>query len=233
MPNILAIETSTSVCSVALCTENKTIALKENFELNSHSRLLTVLINEILKENNYSINNIDAFAVSIGPGSYTGLRIGVSVTKGLCFGTNKPAITISTLKALAKQFLNNNPIIANENNSILCPMIDARRLEVFTAFYKTDLTEILTPCPIIIDENSFKDNLLDQKIYFFGDGADKCKNIIKSENAFFENTIHPSAIAVAQLAQESYKKKQFADVAYFEPLYLKEFVAIKSTKKLF
>lgn len=233
MPNILAIETSTSVCSVALCSENSTIALKENFELNAHSRLLTVLINEILEENHFSINNIDAFAVGIGPGSYTGLRIGVSVTKGLCFGTNKPAITVSTLKALAKQFLNNNPGIANEANSLLCPVFDARRLEVYTALYKPELSEILSPVPKIIDENSFQVYLKNKKIYFFGDGAEKCKNNIKSENAIFDISINPSAVAVAQLAQEMFKNKQFADVAYFEPLYLKEFIAIKSTKKLF
>lgn len=233
MPNILAIETSTTVCSVVLYSNNTIVAVKESSEPNAHSRLLTVLINEILTENDFPINNIDAFAVSIGPGSYTGLRIGVSVAKGLCYGLSKPAIAVSTLKAMAKQFINNNYDVTNNTNILLCPMIDARRLEVYTALYETKLKEILSPRPLIIDELSFNVHLKNQKMFFFGDGAEKCKNIIHSENAYFDSFTKPSAIAVAQIAQEMYNKKQFADVAYFEPSYLKDFIAIKSTKKLY
>ncbi|NCO55454.1 MAG: tRNA (adenosine(37)-N6)-threonylcarbamoyltransferase complex dimerization subunit type 1 TsaB [Bacteroidetes bacterium CG02_land_8_20_14_3_00_31_25] len=232
MSHILAIETSTNICSIALLSNNKIIAYKENSEHNSHSQSLTVLIKKLLEESDFNINKIDAFAVSIGPGSYTGLRIGVSVTKGLCFGLSKPVIAVSTLKALAKQFLNKNSK-KNNSNLLLCPMLDARRLEVYTALYKHDLTEIIQPQPLLIDETSFKKQLLKNKICFFGDGSEKCKNIINSENAIFDCSINISAIAVAQIAQIMFDGKQFADVAYFEPLYLKEFIAIKSTKKLF
>ena len=233
MSNILAIETSTTVCSVALLSNNIIIATKESIEKNAHSRLLSLLIKELLEEQKFRINNIDAFAVSIGPGSYTGLRIGVSVTKGLCYGLSKPAIAVSTLKAMAKQFLNNNSDVTNNTNMLLCPMLDARRLEVYTALYQTNLIEILSPRPLIINESSFNVHLKYQKMFFFGDGVEKCKNIIVSRNANFDSSIKPSAIAVAQIAQEMYNKKQFADVAYFEPSYLKDFIAIKSTKKLF
>jgi len=232
MSHILAIETSTNICSIALLSNNKIIAYKENSEHNSHSQSLTVLIKKLLEESDFNINKIDAFAVSIGPGSYTGLRIGVSVTKGLCFGLSKPVIAVSTLKALAKQFLNKNSK-KNNSNLLLCPMLDARRLEVYTALYKHDLTEIIQPQPLLIDETSFKKQLLKNKICFFGDGSEKCKNIINSENAIFDCSINISAIAVAQIAKIMFDGKQFADVAYFEPLYLKEFIAIKSTKKLF
>ena len=232
MSHILALETSTNICSIALLSNNKIIAYKENSEHNSHSQSLTVLIKKLLEESDFNINKIDAFAVSIGPGSYTGLRIGVSVTKGLCFGLSKPVIAVSTLKALAKQFLNKNSK-KNNSNLLLCPMLDARRLEVYTALYKHDLTEIIQPQPLLIDETSFKKQLLKNKICFFGDGSEKCKNIINSENAIFDCSINISAIAVAQIAQIMFDGKQFADVAYFEPLYLKEFIAIKSTKKLF
>jgi len=232
MSHILAIETSTNICSIALLSNNKIIAYKENSEHNSHSQSLTVLIKKLLEESDFNINKIDAFAVSIGPGSYTGLRIGVSVTKGLCFGLSKPVIAVSTLKALAKQFLNKNSK-KNNSNLLLCPMLDARRLEVYTALYKHDLTEIIQPQPLLIDETSLKKQLLKNKICFFGDGSEKCKNIINSENAIFDCSINISAIAVAQIAQIMFDGKQFADVAYFEPLYLKEFIAIKSTKKLF
>lgn len=232
MSNILAIETSASICSIALLSENKIITVKESCEHNSHSQLLTVLIKKLLEEQNFQINNLDAIAVSIGPGSYTGLRIGVSVAKGLCYGLSKPAIAVSTLKALAKQFLNKNSE-KNNSNLLLCPMLDARRLEVYTALYKNNLTELLSPQSMVVNEFTLKKYLFKNKICFFGDGSGKYQNLIISKNAIFDSSIKPTANAVAQIAQEMYNKKQFVDVAYFEPLYLKEFTAVKPTKKLF
>lgn len=233
MPNILTIETSTSTCSIALWSGNKIIALKETSEQNAHSRLLTVMINNLFTENNIDIKSLNAIAVSIGPGSYTGLRIGVSVAKGLCFGLSIPTITINTLKALTQQYLIKNSDINKEADIILCPMLDARRMEVYTSLYTTNLDVILPVCAMEIDEFSFKDELSKSKIIFFGSGTEKCKNIILSPNAIFIDNVEPSANSVALLASELYKKKEFADTAYFEPFYLKNFVAIKSTKKFF
>jgi tRNA threonylcarbamoyladenosine biosynthesis protein TsaB len=233
MPNILAIETSTATCSIALWSENKIIALKETSEQNAHSRLLTVMINDLFTENHFDINSLNAVAVSIGPGSYTGLRIGVSVTKGLCFGLSIPAITVDTLKALTQQYLLHNPKIVKQKEIIFCPMLDAKRMEVYSAVYTTNLEEILPVSAMIVDETSFHDLLIKKQIIFFGSGAEKCKNIISSPNALFIDDIEPSATGVAILAAELYSNKQFADTAYFEPAYLKDFIAIKSTKKFF
>ena len=233
MPNILAIETSTATCSVALWSENKIIALKETSEQNAHSRLLTVMINDLFTENNFDINSLDAVAVSIGPGSYTGLRIGVSVTKGICFGLSIPVIAVDTLKALTKQYLFQNTEEKKQTDIFLCPMLDAKRMEVYTSLYNTNLEEIIPVSAMVIDPSSFSDILVDKKIIFFGSGNEKCKNIISSQNAIFIDEIYPSANGVALLAVDLYKNKQFADTAYFEPFYLKDFIAIKSTKKFF
>lgn len=233
MPNILSIETSTTTCSIALWSENKIICYKENSEQNAHSRLLTVMINDLLTENNFDIKLLNAIAVSIGPGSYTGLRIGVSVAKGLCYGLEIPVITVDTLKALTKQYLLLNANSEALSDILLCPMLDARRMEVYTALYTTTLKEVKSVSAIIIDEYSFQDELKEKKIVFFGSGVDKCKTIISSPNATFVENIEPSAQGVALIANELYNKEQFADTAYFEPFYLKDFVAIKSNKKLF
>jgi len=233
MPNILAIETSTTVCSVALWTNNLLFALKENHEKNAHSRMLSVMIKEIFSENKFSINFIDAVAVSKGPGSYTGLRIGVSLAKGLCYGLSKPLIAVDTLKALAQQYLLLHPETKNCKEIPLCPMLDARRLEVYTALYNSNLDEILSVSSLVIEDSCFQKYLHQKKIIFFGPGAKKCKNIISSPNAIFVDDIDPSAHGVGVLSQELYKNKQFADIAYFEPFYLKDFIAIKSNKKFF
>lgn len=233
MPNILAIETSTTNCSIALWSDNKVICSKENSEQSAHSRLLTVMINDLLAENNFEIKSLNAIAVSIGPGSYTGLRIGVSVVKGLCYGLNLPTITVDTLKALTQQYLLLYPETKKFSKTLLCPLLDAKRMEVYTALYTTTLEEIKPVSAMIIDEYSFQDELKEKNIIFFGSGVEKCKNIISSPNANFTGNLEPSAQAVALLANEHYNNNQFADTAYFEPFYLKDFVAIKSTKKFF
>ena len=233
MPNILAIETSTTICSVALWSENKVIAVKETNEQNAHSRLLTVMINELFTENHFDFNSLNAVAVSIGPGSYTGLRIGVSVAKGICFGLSIPVIIVDTLKALSLNFLIKFPEITNDSDIYLCPMLDARRMEVYASLYKSNLDEVISVSAMVIDESSFLNELQTKKIIFFGSGTEKCKNVITSSNAEFIDGIEASSKSVAILANELYKNKQFADTAYFEPSYLKDFIAIKSTKKFF
>ena len=229
MAVILAIETSAHVCSVTLWSNGKELALKESAEANAHSKTLTIMILDLLKEAAFTGKNIDAVAVSKGPGSYTGLRIGVSVAKGLCYGWSKPLIAVDTIKAQGAFFIRKNPEHAD---NLLCPLFDARRMEVYTALYKSDLSEILPVQAMIIDENSFEFFLKENKIAFFGTGAEKCKEIIKHPNAFFVNDISPSSSGVAVLAEDMFIKKEFADVAYFEPYYLKEFIAGKPSRKV-
>jgi len=231
---LLAIETSSNVCSVALCKDGVVLAVKNSSEKNAHSKTLTLMILELLEKCKISKNTINAVAVSKGPGSYTGLRIGVSVAKGLCYGWDKPLIAVDTIKALAAEYLLKHVEKKNESeNVLLCPMFDARRMEVYTALYKKDLTEVLPVQALVVDEFCLSDYLKENKILFFGNGASKCSEIIKSVNASFFTDIEPSARGVAYLAEELYNQKQFVDTAYFEPFYLKEFIAGKSSRKMF
>lgn len=229
MALILNIETSTNVCSASIAKNGEIIAIKESMEDRSHASLLTVFIDELLTENNINTNEINAVSVSEGPGSYTGLRIGVSVAKGFCYAKNIPLIAVNTLRAMA--------IMAKETivdeNILLCPMIDARRMEVYSSLFNNDATERRETLAEVIDETSYSENLKDNKIAFFGDGADKCKALIKNKNAIFIPNVYPSAKYMAKLSQESFDANDFKDVAYFEPFYLKDFVAIVSKKKLF
>lgn len=229
MALILNIETSTRVCSASIANNGEVIALKESFEDRSHASLLTVFIEELLQQNNIAIEAIDAISVSEGPGSYTGLRIGVSVAKGICFAKNIPLIAVNTLQAMA--------LMASEKVSdkatLLCPMIDARRMEVYSAVFNGSLLEKRKTIAEIIDENSYMEELSFNKIAFFGDGADKCKEHLTHENVQFIQNIYPSAKYMAPLAQQAFDAKEFKDVAYFEPFYLKDFVTTVSKKKLF
>jgi len=230
MARILSIETSSYVCSVALAKEGKTIAIKESKEDKSHATLLTKFIEEILQENSFSVNDLDAVAVSKGPGSYTGLRIGVSTAKGICFGADIPLISVCSLQSMANGVLNENSSL---NNSILlCPMIDARRMEVYTAIYDTDLNEKMKITASIIDENSFKEELKENEVLFFGNGAQKCKSHIDSINAFFIDHFDPSARYMIQLAEEAFSNSNFENTAYFEPFYLKDFIPTTPKKNL-
>ncbi|WP_264560319.1 tRNA (adenosine(37)-N6)-threonylcarbamoyltransferase complex dimerization subunit type 1 TsaB [Flavobacterium sp. N2270] len=219
MSFILSIETATKNCSVALSNEGKTVALKEVADQNfSHAERLHVFIEEILKENNITYKDLSAIAISKGPGSYTGLRIGVSSAKGLCYALNIPLISIDTLTSLAKQI--------KIEEGIIIPMIDARRMEVYAAFFNSNFEMIKEVKALVIDENSFSD--INATIHLIGDGAQKFKAILTDDKfRFYEDVVYPSANEMSFLAFEKYKKSDFENVAYFEPYYLKDFVLNK------
>ncbi len=218
MSKILNIETSTTVCSVSISENGICKCFRENFNGNNHSELIGVFVQEVLEESGFLPKELDAVALSIGPGSYTGLRIGTSFAKGLCYGSDLKLITIPTLKIIAENVIGTYDI---EDDALLCPMIDARRMEVYNCIYDAQLNEIRETMPEIIDENSFSEILKEKKIYFFGNGAEKCKPFITHENAIFLDKVYPHANSMIKLAEEAFNNNEFADVAYFEPFYLK------------
>ncbi len=221
---ILNIETATKNCSVSLSNNGELLILKELNDGNySHSENLHVFIEEVLKSANKLFSDIDAIAVSKGPGSYTGLRIGVSAAKGLCLSLDKPLISVSTLASLTNT-------ISVKNDAVIIPLIDARRMEVYSAVFDSDYNQIREVKAEIIDSNSFSLYLSKGKAYFLGDGADKCKSIINHKNAIFLNDYFPSAKQMAKLSYVKYKKNDIEDVAYFEPFYLKDFLVTQSKK---
>ena len=227
MPIILHIETSTNVCSVALSNNGECIFNKSNNEGLNHARLLSLFIDEALEFLVERGERLDAVAVSSGPGSYTGLRIGVSTAKGLCYGLNIPLIAVSTLSVISHQSIVNSQLKTDDlrltTNDLFCPMIDARRMEVFAAFFDKHNKLVRPISADIIDENSYADVLAEQKVYFFGNGAAKCKAVLTHPNAVFLENIAPLAENMITLAEEKFAEKQFEDTAYFEPFYLKEF----------
>ncbi len=224
------IETATEVCSVALAMDGQLISIRETDKGNSHSANVAVFIEEVLKEASKTPKDIDAVAVSKGPGSYTGLRIGVSSAKGLCYGLNIPLIAIETLKAMTYGVFKNKKDI--ETNALFCPMIDARRMEVYSAFYDNNLNQIRDVQADIVDENSYLNYLEKHPIYFFGNGSEKCKNALSQHpNAHFIENIQLSATYMIPLAEEKYKQQEFENTAYFEPFYLKDFIAAKPVVK--
>ncbi len=224
MSIILNIETATKNCSVSIADKGKILAIKELNNGNySHAEVLHPFIVDILREANITSNHIDAVAVSKGPGSYTGLRIGVSAAKGLCFAFDKPLISIDTLTSLSHS-------IAIDNGFIV-PMIDARRMEVYAAVFNEKNQLIREIKADIIEESSFSEYLKIGKVYFLGDGSQKCKETILHENAIFVDDKFPSAKEMAQLSYDKYKISDIENVAYFEPFYLKDFVVIPEKKK--
>ena len=224
MAYILSLETATTNCSVSLSKDGKTIVLKEdNDKSYSHAERLHVYISEVLKEANLSSSNLDAIAVSKGPGSYTGLRIGVSAAKGLCFALDKPLISIPTLDVLAHQ--------VKVNDGVIVSMLDARRMEVYSAVYDSDYKQLRNTEAQILDEKSFEDYLQKGKVYFVGNGVEKSKTLINHQNAVFIEAKLPSANEMSLLAYNKYKISDIEDVAYFEPYYLKDFVALKPKAK--
>ena len=221
MSLILCLETATTVCSVALASDGKLLAIKEDNAKYSHAETITLYIEEVMKQAGKSLQELDAIAVSMGPGSYTGLRIGVSTAKGLCYALDKPLIATPTLKSMA---LSQLPTPDSRLPTLLCPMIDARRMEVFCAIYNEALNEVRKTTAEIITENSFSDLLKDHRLIFFGDGAAKCKALLAGHpNVVFVADVFPSSKSLVPLAQERYEKQQFEDVALFEPYYLKDF----------
>jgi len=222
LAKILHIETATQVCSVALSDEGKLPGLKESSEKNSHSATVTVFIDEVMKAAGMAYGELDAVAVSMGPGSYTGLRIGVSTAKGICFAVDKPLIGISTLQSMAAGM---QAFVTPGIPTLLCPMIDARRMEVYNALYNTDLGVFREIRADIIDEGSFSDELSKFRILFAGDGAAKCKPVLGHHpNAVFIDDFQVSATHMIRLAEEKFSQAEFEDVAYFEPYYLKDFI---------
>ncbi|MDR2057050.1 MAG: tRNA (adenosine(37)-N6)-threonylcarbamoyltransferase complex dimerization subunit type 1 TsaB [Dysgonamonadaceae bacterium] len=223
MAYIFQIETSTRACSVALSRGDQIVFDRFNLVGNSHVANLGIFTSEMMeyvKKNGWSI---DAVAVSAGPGSYTGLRIGISLAKGLCYGLGIPLIAISSLKIICQTMLATHNYSADA--LYFCPMIDARRMEVYAAVYNQNLELVREVNADIVDENTYSEYLSQGKTLFFGDGSDKCKSVIHSPNAIFIANIHPSATAMATLAEKAFLRKEFVDVAYFEPFYLKEFQA--------
>ena len=230
MERIILIETSTALCSTALAENGAIIAYRENSAPKAHASLTAVFIQEMLAEKGLTLEDCSAVCVSMGPGSYTGLRVGVSTAKGLCFGSGKPLIAAGTLDTLVAQALD-----SNAGYRFIIPMIDARRMEVYSAVFETEdgkAKQITETAPAIIDENSFAEYLEQGPCLFIGDGAGKCANVIKHPNAHFCQC-WPKASSMLHPAMDALAAKRLEDVAYFEPFYLKEFVATVSKKKLF
>lgn len=228
MANILNIDTSTDVCSVALTSEGMVLEHREDYEGQNHAKVLSSFVNDMLTYATPRGIKLDAVAVSMGPGSYTGLRIGLSEAKGLCFGADVPLIGISTLELLVvtvmfKEFW--------DDDVLFVPMIDARRKEVFTGVYNLALDKIMQPQPLILDENSFQE-FADKKMVFIGNGSDKAKDIIKLPNAKFISGIKPEAVNMMALAERAFRNNDFIDVAYSTPQYLKEFQSTTPKNKI-
>ncbi len=236
---IMHIETATEVCSVAVAKDGimPEGAYRMSKRKRSHAELVAVFVRELLQVYNISPKQLDAVAVSKGPGSYTGLRIGVSTAKGMAYSGEIPLIAINTLEimtcGLLTKWKQEKPKeIADDDNIWFCPMIDARRMEVYTAFFNASLHCKRNTSADIIEANSYQDILAERKLVFFGNGATKCKEIITHPNACFVDGIYPHAGDMVKLANAYFQKKQFVDTAYFEPFYLKDFVATTPKNKV-
>jgi tRNA threonylcarbamoyladenosine biosynthesis protein TsaB len=234
MALILCLETATEVCSVALFRDKSLLGIKESGERNVHSSMLTVFIEAVTRESGISLNEIDAVAISMGPGSYTGLRIGVASAKGLCYALEIPLIAVPTLQAMAMGIHNELKIKNYELREpyYLCPMIDARRMEVYCALYDELAREAEPVRAEVIDENSFRGILKSSRIFFGGEGAEKCREALgPNPNAVFLDRFRTSARFMIDPATAKYDDRAFEDLAYFEPFYLKDFVAGKPRVK--
>lgn len=224
---LLSLETATTTCSVALHRDDQLLAVQDFHLDKSHSSILHPLVRDMLQYCDVDRKELSAVAISAGPGSYTGLRIGTSAAKGLCFALDIPLLAVDTLEALA--FSVNK---FNLPKALLCPMLDARRMEVYCQVRDADFREVMPTRPVIVDKNSFSDYLEANDIWFFGNGSAKCRSLLEaSPHAFFIDNIRPSASAVGALALQKYREKEFEDVAYFVPNYLKEFRTTKPKKR--
>ena len=235
MALIINLETATRICSVALVSDGKILGLKESDEEKSHAGRLTVYIEELLNEHSIPPCNLDAIAVSKGPGSYTGLRIGVSTAKGIAYACGLKLISVETLASLAAGAMQNRSVkdvLKKRGQVLLCPMLDARRMEVYTALYAPDGTIIEKVDARIIDQHSFDAELSRNTIIFFGNGSGKCRNLISHPGAIFLDGIECSAGFMAVLSEKAYQEKKFENVAYFEPSYLKDFIATIPKRKV-
>jgi len=223
---ILNIETSTTVCAVTLAKDGVEILTKRlKSKKYSHSENLNLFIESIMNETDYSFKQLDTIAVSKGPGSYTGLRIGVSTAKGLCYALDKPLIAVNSLKSLANLY-------KGKEGEFIVPLFDARRMEVYSSIYHKDLSLIEDVRAVVIDYDSYSGVLSNGKTVFLGPGAEKCQTIINHENATFDLITDVSSTGMMSLSEEKFQNEQFEDIAYFEPFYLKEFIA-GQPKKIF
>ena len=231
MANILNIETSTDVCSVALTSEGQVLDHRENYEGQTHATLLSQYVKEMLDYARSRELKLDAIAVSIGPGSYTGLRIGLSEAKGLAFGLQVPLIGVNTLQLMAVSTMFNHFI--EEDKVLYVPMIDARRMEVYTAAYTPALEAVVEPQAMILDEHSFESQLEQgYTLVLMGNGSDKARQVLSRDGVRFIEGIKPVAVDMLALAEKAYRAGEFIDVAYSTPLYLKEFQATKPKNPL-
>jgi tRNA threonylcarbamoyladenosine biosynthesis protein TsaB len=225
---ILNIETATDVCSVCLAGDGSLLSVRELYEGQGHARYLTTFISDCLKEAGADYFDLDAVAVSKGPGSFTGLRIGVATAKGLCYALDKPLISVPTLQSMA--VMCRDKMLNHEG--FYCPMIDARRMEVYTAVFDEHLNFLRETQAEILDEHSFPGLLEQKRVIFFGDGMPKYRQVAQPHpNALFDDTVQPSSLGMMVLAEESYKSKNFEVAAYFEPFYLKDFYSPTRTGK--
>ncbi|GAA4311868.1 tRNA (adenosine(37)-N6)-threonylcarbamoyltransferase complex dimerization subunit type 1 TsaB [Nibribacter koreensis] len=229
MAYILSLETSSSVCSVALHQDQQLLTYAELRLEKSHSSHITVMVNQVLEYASVSLKEVDAVAVSGGPGSYTGLRIGSGTAKGLCYSLDIPLIAVDTLMSMAQQVIGTTP---NKEGFLYCPMLDARRSEVYTCIVTHDLNTALPVEPLILESSSFAPYLETQPVVFFGNGVTKAKELLAPhENAFYLENVKPSAKAIGELAFAKLQAQQFEDVAYYEPFYLKEVYITKPSIK--
>lgn len=227
MSFILNLESSTEICSVALSTDGKVTDILENGEGMNHARLMSIFVQEIMQRNNLGFDKLSAVAVSKGPGSYTGLRIGVSLAKGLCYANNIPLIAVSPLQAMSSYVIANKSQwkLPDSGCLLFCPMIDARRMEVYMALFDIHNKEVEGVNAKIVNENSFKDLLNQNPVAFFGNGSEKLRSVVHHASAFFIPGIKTSAQFMCSLSNNAFENKQFVDLAYFEPFYLKDFIA--------
>jgi tRNA threonylcarbamoyladenosine biosynthesis protein TsaB len=239
---LLHIESATNVCSVAVSKNGQLLAVKESNSRNSHSTVLTTFIDEVIHEAGVSLTSLDAIAVSAGPGSYTGLRIGVATAKGLCYSLDKPLISVPTLQAMAfgiwhlafgiQHLAFSIGKGGKEVAPLICPMLDARRMEVYCAIFNKDFSELVETSAVIVEEASFAKLLQERFILFAGDGADKCKSLLAtSSNAVFLDDFQVSAKFMIPFAEEKLLRGDIEEIAYYEPFYLKDFVAAKPRVK--
>ena len=229
MPRLLLIETSTSLCSTALAEDGRIVCSHRSTEPRAHASLTAVFVKEMLEESGWTVRELDAVAVSAGPGSYTGLRVGSSTAKGLCFGGQVPLIAVSTLDILARQAIEAG---LPEGCKAILPMVDARRMEVYTAVYSPEGARLTDISPVILDENSFADLFASGPVAVIGDAAEKFAPLRATADGSVFMQCCPEASAMLVPAMRKYEKKEFEDTAYFEPFYLKQFIAT-TPKKLF
>ena len=233
MSLILCIETGTDICSVGLARDGELVSLRESDEGRDHAKNVAVFVDELLRENGVSAEELSAIAVGMGPGSYTGLRIGVSFAKGLCYGLHIPLIAVGSLDALAEVAAEDYEAgiidVESWEEAILMPMVDARRMEDYTQMFSSDVKPLSEVSAEVITAESFAQQRAARQVVIFGNGAAKCRELMT--DATFIN-ITPSARGLARLAQERFDAGQTEDIAYFEPFYLKDFVVIPSKKKL-